>query len=249
MVITSQVLNRTSLAIIALLASLSVAVAGTKSEREHQCLFGNVKQIIVSESTCSNKSGKWVEGKRAYDRTVNYDVKGNLIKEVRYDGTVRAPSETNYHYDSKGNRTDSVYLNNSKSQLFRFVRRLFKCDANHNRIEELVYSREADGPIEGEILTERYLHSYDNNGNRATTEYYHYGVFTYKSICDYDTKGTLAEQSFYSKSGKLQMKELYSYEFDTVGNWIKRVTKNQRIEHSKVYTESMKVTYQTISYY
>jgi hypothetical protein len=237
-----------------LLASVCIVAAPKRSEREHERLAGRVKEITISDANLSYKSGKFVEAKRVLKRTIGYTPDGNMTREVNYDShglhnTVSTTSNTSFWYDAKGNRTDSVYFEQFGNQLFRFIRWRFKLDADDNRTEESAYSREADGPIEGEILIERYVHTYDNQNKRKTTEHFYHEVFDYKLVYTYDSTGNVNEQSWYSQDGHLRLKESYTYEFDSIGNWVRKLTQREKTKHDKVNFEPVSVTYRAIVYY
>ena len=51
------------------------------------------------------------------------------------------------------------------------------------------------------------------------------------------------------QSGTLLSKEIYTYEFDTFGNWTKMTTSIAVIEGGKINFEPTEVTYRTITYY
>lgn len=236
------------------------ATAADKSERGHQRLLGAVKMITVEEAKLSSKSGKWIEGKRKLERTTTFDREGSLITEVIHaDGS--GVSTISYRYDGKGNRTDSIYNEGVISRpptredewndirQVRLIRWRFKYDADKNRTEELAYSSVARGPISGEMLIQRYVHNYDNKGNRETTLYYDATVLLNKWVYVYDNKGTLTEESRYSAGGRLELKEVYSCEFDSSGNWIKKTISRQKIKNGGPYLEPERVIYRTITYY
>lgn len=236
-----------------------VGAAG-KSEREHQRLQGAVKAIVVEEASLSYKSGKFVEGKRKLDRTTNFGRDGNLTKEVIYASNPGVSTIT-YRYDAMGNRSDSIYNEGVFSRpptgeddwndirQVRLIRWRFQYDAHNNRTEELAYSTEARGPISGEMLIQRYAHNYDVEGNRETTSYYDPAVLRNKWVYFYDNRGNAIGQSRYSAGGHLELREVYSCEFDSSGNWIKRTISRERIKDDKPCLEPERVIHRTISYY
>jgi len=238
----------------------SATAAAGRSEREHQRLLGAVKTITVEEANVSSKSGKWIEGKRRLERTTTFNREGNLIKEVIH-ANGSGVSTITYRYDGNGNRTDSIYNEGVFSRTparedewndirqVRLIRWRFKYDADNNRTEELAYSSVAHGPISGEVLIQRYVHNYDDKGNRETTLYYDTTVLLNKWAYVYDNKGTLTEQSRYSAGGRLELKEVCSCEFDSSGNWIKKTISREKIKKGGPHFDPEKVIYRTITYY
>src|SRR5207245_11584541 len=49
--------------------------------------------------------------------------------------------------------------------------------------------------------------------------------------------------------GSLVSKEVYKYDFDSVGNWVKMITSVAVVEGGKINFEPTETTYRTISYY
>ena len=49
--------------------------------------------------------------------------------------------------------------------------------------------------------------------------------------------------------GSLLSKEVYKYEFDSIGNWVKMITSVAGVENQKIVFDPTEVTYRTIFYY
>ena len=65
----------------------------------------------------------------------------------------------------------------------------------------------------------------------------------------YDNRGNVTEMILRDKTGKVLSREVYTYEFDEVGNWIKMVTSTALAEGGKSTIEPVATTYRTIAYY
>ena len=93
--------------------------------------------------------------------------------------------------------------------------------------------------------------TYDQKGNRVDNAYFLEagGTLTGKEVYKYDDKGNIVEMTLHNADGSLLAKEVYSYEFDAVGNWVKMTTSVAIIEGGKVTFEPSEVTYRTISYF
>lgn len=105
-------------------------------------------------------------------------------------------------------------------------------------------------PIEGaRVVLE--TTTYDQKGNRVDNAYFLAagGSITGKEIYKYDDKGNMVEMTLHNEDGSLLAKEVYSYEFDAVGNWTKMTTSVAIIEGGKLSFEPSEVTYRTISYF
>ena len=93
--------------------------------------------------------------------------------------------------------------------------------------------------------------TYDQKGNRVDNAYFLAagGSLTGKEVYKYDERGNIVEMTLHGSDGSLIAKEVYTYEFDAVGNWVKMTTAVAVIEGGKVTFEPSEVTYRTISYY
>ena len=103
----------------------------------------------------------------------------------------------------------------------------------------------SEGPLQLVELT-----TYGIKGNRIENVSYpgadpQTGNQEYK----YDTRGNITEMTMRDERGSILSRESYSYEFDTVGNWIKMTTSLVLFENGKVKREPVETTYRTISYY
>ena len=93
--------------------------------------------------------------------------------------------------------------------------------------------------------------TYDQKGNRVDNAYFLAagGSLTGKEVYKYDERGNIVEMTLHNDDGTLLAKEVYTYEFDAVGNWVKMTTSVAMMEGGKVTFEPSEVTYRTISYY
>jgi protein TonB len=105
-------------------------------------------------------------------------------------------------------------------------------------------------PVEGaRVVLE--TTTYDQKGNRVDNAYFLAagGSLTGKEVYKYDDRGNIVEMTLHNEDGSLLAKEVYTYEFDAVGNWVKMTTAVAVIEGGRVTFEPSEVTYRTISYY
>lgn len=93
--------------------------------------------------------------------------------------------------------------------------------------------------------------TYDQKGNRVDNAYFLAagGSLTGKEVYKYDSRGNIVEMTLHNDDGTLLAKEVYLYEYDAVGNWVKMTTSVAMMEAGKVTFEPSEVTYRTISYY
>jgi len=92
---------------------------------------------------------------------------------------------------------------------------------------------------------------YDLKGAKTQNQYFPIagssltGHETYK----YDEKGNISEMTLVNADGTLLTKEVYKYEFDSIGNWVKMTTSVAVVANQKIEFEPTEVTYRTIFYY
>lgn len=93
--------------------------------------------------------------------------------------------------------------------------------------------------------------TYDQRGNRVDNAYFLAagGSLTGKEVYKYDARGNIVEMTLHNDDGTLLAKEVYTYEFDGVGNWVKMTTSVAMMEGGKVTFEPSEVTYRSISYF
>ena len=81
------------------------------------------------------------------------------------------------------------------------------------------------GEIEKGSLSDKFTYKYDEKGNMIEVNYYNADEslgdkYTYK----YDEKGNKIESIRYNADGSLRFKHTSNYEFDAMGNWIKKTS-------------------------
>jgi YD repeat-containing protein len=93
--------------------------------------------------------------------------------------------------------------------------------------------------------------TYDLQGNRIDSSYFlvtgdsHAGKEEYK----YDGKGNIVETTVRDDNDSVLSREVYKYEFDSVGNWTKMNTFLLVYDGGKLSYEPTEVTYRNITYY
>src|SRR6185295_10449238 len=68
-------------------------------------------------------------------------------------------------------------------------------------------------------------------------------------VYKYDDKGNISEMTLVNADGSLISKEVYKYDYDSVGNWVKMTTSVAVVENGRIAFEPTEVTYRTIFYY
>ena len=92
---------------------------------------------------------------------------------------------------------------------------------------------------------------YDVKGVKTQNQYFPISgnTLTGREVYKYDERGNISEMTLLNTDGSLLSKEVYKYEFDAIGNWVKMTTSVAVVENGKVDFEPTEVTYRTIFYY
>lgn len=93
--------------------------------------------------------------------------------------------------------------------------------------------------------------AYDLKGAKTENAYYPISsaTLTGKEVYKYDEKGNISEMTLVNADGTLLAKEVYTYDYDFIGNWTKMTTSVAVIENGKLSFEPTEITYRSISYY
>ena len=232
------------------------AIASNKTDREHDGFFGPVRTVRLEQSLLVNRSGQWIEDPRALWQTIAYDSSGRLTERIFYDRDQSMWSRIVYEYDSAGTRSDIVYRASLKGRSaqangsdqtqgmteFTRLRRTFKYDSSGNRTEEADYTKEGN-------LSRRTVYRFDGNGFvKEMIEYASDGSVLSRYANKYDEKGRISEQRRDDSPGATARKDSYTYEFDSTGNWVRRVGTTYPLVEGKQVNEAKEVIYRTITY-
>src|SRR6266478_7012922 len=92
---------------------------------------------------------------------------------------------------------------------------------------------------------------YDLKGVKTQNQYFPIegATLTGREVYKYDDKGNISEMTLVNADGSLVSKEVYKYESDSLGNWVKMTTSVAVVENGKIAFEPTEVTYRTIFYY
>lgn len=92
---------------------------------------------------------------------------------------------------------------------------------------------------------------YDIKGAKTQNQYFPVSgsTLTGREVYRYDDKGNISEMTLVNADGSLISKEVYRYDFDSIGNWVKMTTSLAVVENGRIGFEPTEVTYRTIFYY
>lgn len=94
--------------------------------------------------------------------------------------------------------------------------------------------------------------TYDLQGNRIENSYYlikDSNSATGEEEYRYDDQGNMVEMTVRDRQSSILSREVYTYEFDAVGNWTKMNTFLVVFEAGRLSREPVEVTYRNITYY
>ena len=138
----------------------------------------------------------------------------NSLTELNLKGKVESVYTTSFTATEKfGEVTKDDWEENEKQ----------KFDDKGNEIESVSYVKWV--VRKGKGLRWNWKYKYDDKGNRIESATYDvYGELMGKSKFKYDDKGNQIEWAYYDKDGELDYTEIYELEYDSKGNWIKKIT-------------------------
>lgn len=240
-----------SLILVLFLTSLlapSVSVQKQQTDRETRNLKGNVKRV-ESETSRMDQTPNRPERARQRTSREEFDASGNLTVETRYDQYGDIVSILTYSYldgervvkeQTRDKRGLSVRPRNpgpSRAPDPPYTAKLqYKYDSNGNRIETTQVFSNGSPPT-------KQVYSYGSN-QREEQIYSADGALTYKFAHKLDDKGNEVETvttRYEDSRDPFHATTTYKYlEFDSQGNWTKRVESRGN--------ESW-ITYRTIIYH
>ncbi len=166
-----------------------------------------------------------------------YDNQGQLTQKISVQPDGTEESKWRYFYDSHGNEKEASYF---MAGILK-ARYLYEYDKRGHRSKMITFR--GDG-------SEEYtsIEKYDDKNRRIETVVYKPGgAVDRKHVYHYDKRGYLAEEIALSSDGSMTDKHVFSFEFDQIGNWIKRTRSTWTRSSGKV--EQTEIAERRISYY
>ncbi|MDX6576312.1 MAG: hypothetical protein QOE96_2265 [Blastocatellia bacterium] len=232
----------------------SSAISQSKTSKEIDGLVGPVHTVTTVSISLTRVGDAWTEGERRMGPVMTYDEKGN---DGRFGNGNTGPglSAGGFHkYNDKGQEIEKGYYGPGNVLVMKF---LMSYDEAGHVIEET--EQDGDGSLrrrhtfafddKGNMtslgtydgankLTRKLTWAFDEKGNRTEwTESLLKGeaMALFERITyTYDDKANVLLQTQYGNPEGMVMKESFSYEFDTRGNWIKR-------DRSIAYADSFEI--------
>jgi hypothetical protein len=228
-----------------------------KSDAEDERLKGRVKSIYVERQ---DLSGTWTVQRRKPSQMVSYNEAGNVTQKADYDYKGNLFQIRAYGYvDGERASLDKTIENEydppamivasraGESTPQRDPRYSFKFKYKYDdrgRLAETAWHGNS-----GKLWL-RYVYNYKSANERETLVYSEDGSLNQKYVATLDAQGNeMAESSFNTKTGAVDNRYAYTYEFDRHGNWIKQTTSKWGTKDGKTQFFPYSITYRAITYY
>jgi hypothetical protein len=194
----------------------------------------------------------------------SYDPQGRELGVAYYNGAGRLTSRSVITYDSSGKKVQTTYFNPNHTVNHH---QLYVYDENGNKVQEThlnpdgtarvtIKYRYDGGNLPTEVtyyksdgtLSTRHVYADDKQKNQRMWIGYKEGVVVRKSAEVYGENGIVSEAHEYGSRDAPHTKSTYSYEFDSVGNWVKRIAVIERLTPENRSIE-IDVRYRSFTYY
>ena len=176
-----------------------------------------------------------------WHRVINIRDSNDRLIQVNWlapDGSIKAKDYFKYE---KENRIEKLWCYADDSA---YAKEVYKYN-DDNVLEEMI-TYNADGSLKSksvyfydeseqeevvdvfvgnDSLQSKFINKYDDKENLiGYSKYNSAGVLDSRDSNKYDDKGNVIVWIWFNSDGSIHMKEIYKYEFDKIGNWLKKVT-------------------------
>ena len=176
----------------------------------------------------------WRETTRFHDAT------GNLVRAVSTDADGELWFRDEYRHDEDGQPIEVEHYDPDGTFLHRA---LFQYDENKLISERLLL--DADG---SPISKNTYRYDVDGRLSELVT-YGRGGTIVARWEYQYDERGNEREWVAYRADGTVRRREVFTFEYDDLGNWVKMVTSEWVPHETGGEIEPAEVLYRDIAYY
>lgn len=168
----------------------------------------------------------------------NYTINGKLSATYHYDANGTLISKETYEYDKAGNiNQEYVYKGETENSPLKTI--LY--DTAGRKISETNYTPSGD-------KTREFLCEYNAAGNKIKQIHYR-GDGTKYAETRYNENGLPKTYLNYKVDGSEECSEEYQYEYDSVGNWIKKTVTTCLSESNSQHVQPLEIIQRSIHYY
>ena len=228
---------------------------GKKTDRDFDELNGPVRFVRVDVEDYPDQSRTPKTATRSFEIKA-YDVSGRATEAIIGNfGKECVSSHHVYSYDAEGNRTQTIYSDDSlvagvtsdPSQppaSPMISKEVFKIDGAGRRSEINVHDNAG-------TLLGKTLYKYDDKGRvkEEIQEREKGNSISYRCEFKYNDSGLPSEMTCEYPTYKARGKTQYAYELDATGNWIKKTVKESKVAPNGSVHESTLIAYREFQYY
>jgi hypothetical protein len=262
-----------------LLALLSafISVGSTAqvvTDRQAEGLTGNVKTLVSEGAVLEGKPGKWKELRRVRDSTTVWDKEGYEIERVigasdkpfmklvaSHDAKQKIRIEKRYDlYLNDSSRPRGV-VHDAQGKPMQSPLPPAKTQEPSVVIKEILYKYDDDGNLSEKLIYEmqqgkkkfyvRRVYLWDADGKPKEEQWYdESGKPTRKFVYKYDLQGNEIEHIIIEGKNKIISRTTYSeYQFDSQGNWIRRVNHEDYLNSIDMRIKNTTISYRQFTYW
>lgn len=195
-------------------------------------------------------------------RIYNYDKNGNCIESINYNQDKMVVDYGKFHYDKNGNIQDETFYDSSDNMISKYV---YSTDKKGNILEQLEFNKDEELEVShlskynSASLEVEHTTCFYENGNRMFTkqtfDYNSAGKITESVLYDdeknvlgrwvyiYNEKVSVIQEEVFDADERMVEKRTYTYEYDSVGNWVTRTS------YDAISGDAQVITVRKIEYY
>jgi hypothetical protein len=214
-------------------------IKAQRNDWQKMCLKGKVRSVKLICYEADNKTSEIKKGEILSQYNFIFNEKGYIVEASSNISGWDYNTNDKYKYDDKGNLIEINFIRPNGDTIYKTI---YKYDSIANKIEEknytpiakldhiikFKYDNEGNCIEDSLYLSNGSLSSYtifenDKNGNNIKESYYKSnGKPNGKSISEFDKNGNPVANNSYESDGTISSENVYSYEYDKKGSWIKR---------------------------
>jgi hypothetical protein len=176
---------------------------------------GSDTYVFSDKGNTIEHSSYWENGMLHFKKIFFYDSYGRVMESTSYNKKEKVIGKTNYHYDKSGYFIEDLSFASDGSVKRKNISRY---DVIKNQTEETCFNS-------SDKIDSKYLTKFGGSGNPF--EYFEIGKsgkVLFESTYRYDKNNNLIETITIDSKGYLLARLVNQYTFDSVGNWIKKIT-------------------------
>lgn len=224
------------------------------TDRDYDGLNGLVRLVRIETQQMPDRTGNPRNNERELDKIILYNLNGMMSEEISFGQLPKdcTRARHKFSYTDKNSRTETLFWGQSVAT--------GKPDTAESSGPPLIYKQEFKLDGNGRRLE---IKDRDDRGNSYKKESYKYDdrgrvkeiVVEYNdsvsSRCEfkYNDKGLPSEESCKGREPYNSTKTTYAYEYDRLGNWIKRTANIASMAFDGSPRDNQVITYREFKFY